>query len=110
MPAGRRRRRPPAPVLACAVALTAWAVPALVRRYRRGGAQCSTELDVERGELEGVAAELALRGIAVEVERALDLTVEPGVERYLLRYPQREERRVQRHLAVLLAPRRRHLP
>jgi hypothetical protein len=92
------------------VALAAWAGHRVRRRYLRGGATRTTELDVERGELEGVAAELALRGIAVEVERSLDLTVEPSVERLLLRYPEREERRVQRHLAVLLAPRRRHLP
>jgi hypothetical protein len=107
MPAGGRRR---GPLLLAALAIGTWAAFALLRRYRRGGARLSTELDVDRGELEGVAAELALRGIAVEVERALDLTVDPGVERYLLRYPEREERRVQRHLAVLLAARRRHLP
>lgn len=105
MPAGRRRRSGSGPLALAGLLAGAWAVAALVRAYRHSGARRSTALDLRPGELEGVAAELALRGIAVEVERSVDLTVDPGVERYLLRYPEREERRVQRHLAVLLAPR-----
>ncbi|MPY93018.1 MAG: hypothetical protein GEV08_08120 [Acidimicrobiia bacterium] len=81
----------------------AWAVR---RQWSRGGRRRSTVVPgVDRPTLEGLAAELCLRGVDARVERSLDLTVEPGIERYVLDYPERDERRLQRQLALLLAPR-----
>ena len=81
-------------VLALAPARSCW------RRYRP---ESRAELvGMGRSDAEGVAAELMHRGVDVRIERLIDLTAEPGVERFSLRYPLSCERRVQRHLADLL--------
>jgi hypothetical protein len=85
--------------LGAAAATAIWAA----RRAPARGEPHRVELSaVDRGTAQGVAAQLALRGIDVQVERTIDLTVEPAVERLVLVYPQRDDRRARRLLAQLL--------
>ncbi len=84
-------------------ALAALAVRAERSRRRRRPRRNTELAAADRATVEGVAAELVLRGVRVRVGRFVDLTREPGVELFTLDYPASEERRVQKHLAVLHA-------
>jgi hypothetical protein len=87
-----------------AAALVGGAAVWALGRYRARDAAGRLELaPVDRATAEGVAAQVALRGVDVRLERTLDLRVEPAVERFTLVYPQHAERQVQRHVSRLLA-------